>query len=151
MEKLENYEINSHTVALLPTDGNGTMVIEEDTTYMVDKNTTEVINHSCKYFGSSFVGRKEGTKALMGISYKAPIIVEETKSLIFFPTSSPRFDNCTWISLKHVNNYLKNDQNSEITFKNGEKLKLDISYGSLENQVLRATRLESILRHRKIS
>lgn len=148
---LESYEINSHTVALLPIEGNYTKVIEEDSIYTVEKNTTEIINDSCKYFGSSFVGRKEGTKALMGISYKAPIIVEETKNLIFFPTSSPRFENCTWISLKHVNNYLKSSQNSLVTFKNGKQLELEISYGSLENQVLRATRLESILRHRKIS
>lgn len=146
---LENYEINTNTIAIIPLNSNLSKVIEEDMEYEVCKSTTEIINHSCKYFGSSFIGRKEGTKALMGISYKAPIIVEETKNIIFFPTSSPRFDNCTWISLRHVNNYLKNEQNSLISFKNGGKLELNISYGSLENQVLRATRLESILRHRK--
>ncbi len=146
---LQNYEINTSTIAIIPLQNNHSRIIEEDGEFEVNKTTTEIINHSCKYFGSSFIGRKEGTKALMGISYKAPIIVEETKNLIFFPTSSPRFDNCTWISLKHVNNYLKNDRNSLVSFKNGETLELNISYGSLENQVLRATRLESILRHRK--
>lgn len=148
---MDHYEINSRTIAIIPIHGNKSKVIEEEEIYTVEKNTTDIINHSCKYFGSSFLGRKEGTKALMGVSYKAPIIVEETKNIIFFPTSSPRFDNCTWISLRHVNNYLKNHGNSLVSFKNGESLELDISYGSLENQVLRATRLESILRHRKVS
>lgn len=148
---LDTYEINNSTVALIPVGINETKIIEEEQIFNVQKNTTEIINHSCKYFGSSFVGRKEGTKALMGVSYKAPIIVEETQSIIFFPTSSPRFENCYWISLGHVNDYSKMEKYTLINFKNGEKLELEISYGSLENQVLRATRLESILRHRKFA
>ena len=147
---LDSYEINNHTVAIIPIKQDESKIIEEDTILFVRKNTTDIINDSCKYFGSSFLGRREGTKALMGVSYKAPIIIEETKSIIFFPTSSPRFDNCTWISLNHIHDYLRDKGNSLIHFKNGEMLELDISYGSLENQVLRATRLESILRHRKI-
>lgn len=147
---LNNYEINNHTIAIIPIRQNESKIIEEENTFIVKKSTNEIINDSCKYFGSSFLGRREGTKALMGVSYKAPIIIEETKSIIFFPTSSPRFDNCTWISLNHIHDYLRRDGNSLVHFKNGEELELDISYGSLENQVLRATRLESILRHRKV-
>lgn len=147
---LDSYEINNHTIALVPITQNESKIIEEDAVFFVNKSTTDIINDSCKYFGSSFLGRREGTKALMGIHYKAPIIIEESKSIIFFPTSSPRFDNCTWISLQHIHNYLKNKGNSLVHFKNGDVLELDISYGSLDNQVLRATRLESILRHRKI-
>ncbi len=147
---LNNYEINYDTIAVLPIDEKISKVIEADNTFIVNKNATEIVNHSCKYFGSSLTGRKEGTKALMGISYKAPIIIEETKSLIFFPTSSPRFNTCSWISLNHICDYMKLNKGSQINFKNGEVLELNISYGSLENQVLRATRLESILRHRKI-
>ena len=45
---------------------------------------------------------------------------------------------------------MRKKDGSQVKFKNGDCLELNISYGSLENQVLRATRLESILRHRKI-
>ena len=38
-----------------------------------------------------------------------------------------------------------------IEFKNGSRVVLDMSYGILDNQVLRATRLESVLRGRKKS
>lgn len=147
---LENYEINNSTIAILPITTNESKVIEVDEVFNVKKNATEIINHSCQYFGSSLNGRKEGTKALMGVSYKAPIIIEETTSIIFFPTSSPRFETCSWISLNHVKDYLKNNGNALINFKNGQSIELDISYGSFENQILRATRLESILRHRKM-
>ena len=109
----------------------------------------KIIDSSCKYFGSSYQGRFIGTKNLIGVSHKAPIIIEETKEIIFFPTNSPRLDNCAWLSLKHLQNYKKSNNNSVITFNSGYLLNLDISYGSLDNQVLRATRLESVLRLRK--
>ena len=39
---------------------------------------------------------------------------------------------------------------SRITFKNGYNLDVDLSYGSLDNQVLRASRLYQILTERKM-
>lgn len=69
--------------------------------------------------------------------------------MIFFPTNSPRLTDCTWISLNNIENYSKNNGKTEIIFKNGKVIEVDVSYGSLENQVLRSTRLESILRKRK--
>ena len=38
---------------------------------------------------------------------------------------------------------------TEVEFKNGKILTVDISYNSFNNQVMRASRLESILRNRK--
>ena len=146
----KSYEINKYTIALIPLSASETKVIEEEKVYIIEKNSTDIINDSCKYFGSSLAGRKEGTKNLLGVSYKAPIIIEESRSIIFFPTSSPRFENCTWISLNHINDYLNKEGNGLVKFKNGTTIELTTSYGSLENQVLRATRLESVLRRRKI-
>ena len=109
----------------------------------------KIIDKSCRYFGSSYKGRFLGTKSLIGISHKAPIIVEETRNIIFFPTNSPRQYNCAWLALKHLQNYKRDKDNSIVIFNNGHLLNLDISYGMLDNQVLRATRLESVLRLRK--
>lgn len=146
---VENYEINSSTIAIIPVDKKKSRIVEEDNILFINKDTTEIIDNSCRFFGSSYLGRHEGTKSMLGINYKTPIVIEESKEIIFFPTSSPRFDNCYWISLKHVEKYLKNYNNSKIIFKNGYELDIDISYGSLENQILRSTRLESLLRTRK--
>ena len=109
----------------------------------------KIIENSCAYFGSSYQGRFLGTKNLIGISHKAPIIIEESREIIFFPTNSPRIYECAWISLKNLQNYKKGKDNTTIIFNNGHLLNLDISYGSLDNQVLRAARLESVLRLRK--
>ena len=150
-EMIENYEITPMTLAIIPLEKSKSRILEEDGCYIVTKSTKEIIDNSCKFFGSSYAGRYEGTKSLIGINYKSPIIIEETNEIIFFPTSSPRFDNCYWIALKHVEKYEKENGNSKILFKNGFTLSLDISYGSLQNQILRSTLLESILRNRKIA
>ncbi|MFI3307000.1 MAG: competence protein ComK [Mycoplasmatota bacterium] len=143
------YEINSTTCAIIPLDVNTSQIIEHDDTFLVTQNSLNIIDESCKYFGSSYEGRKVGTKALTGINYKTPIIIEETKSIIFFPTSSPRLNLSTWININYVEEYKKNKEFSNILLKNGQVIELNLSIGSLENQILRATRLESILRKRK--
>lgn len=146
----ENYEINLSTVAIIPYGKKKSKIIEEEANYIVDKTTTEIINDSCKFFGSSYLGRHEGTKYLTGINYKSPIIIEETSEIIFFPTSSPRCSNCSWISLKHVDKYKKDENNTMILFKNGISLSIKVSFGSFQNQMLRSNLLRSIIRDRKI-
>ncbi len=147
----ERYEINSSTIAIIPVDQKVSKVMELDNSFLVNRSTSEIIDESCKYFGSSYLGRHEGTKNLIGVNYKSPIIIEETLELIFFPTASPRIGACMWISLNNIENYYREDLYTYINFKNGKQLELEISYGSLENQILRATRLESMLRKRKLA
>lgn len=147
---MKEYEINTNTIALIPINKESTRVIEKEKTFFVNMTPMNIIKRSCEYFGSSYNGRHEGTKFLTGISHKSPIIIEESKNMIYFPTTSPRLDSCLWISLKHIQNYKKLDGKSLIIFENGEELIIDISYGSFDNQYLRATKLDSILNKRKI-
>jgi competence protein ComK len=143
------YEINRETIAIIPINPTLSKVIEENESFLVNKNTTDIVDDSCKYFGSSYLGRHEGTKKLIGINYKSPIIVEESKEIIFFPTSSPRFEDCYWIALDKIKFHKKSDRGSIIEFNNGDKIEINISSLSLENQILRATKLGSVLRKRK--
>ena len=143
------YEINNSTLAVISIDNNTCKVLEEEAEYVINKSSYEVIDNSCKYFGSSYQGRYEGTKNLIGMNYKLPIIIEESRNIIFFPTTSPRLDDCCWISLNKISNYIVENNEVYVFFKNGTKIKLNISFFALENQILRASRLESVLRHRK--
>lgn len=146
---LKSYEINNETLAIIPISNKISKVIEEEEEFLISKKTFEIIDDSCKFFGSSYKGRYEGTKYLTGLSYKAPIVVEETKDIIFFPTTSPRMEDCHWICLNKISKYQRDGHNSKIVFKNGIELLLDMSYSSLENQIMRSTLLESIKRDRK--
>lgn len=147
----QTYEINASTVAIIPLGNRESKVIEMENVFNVEMSPKQIIDYSCKFFGSSYTGRQEGTKTLIGVKYKIPIIVEETKNLIFFPTASPRIQDCAWISLNHIETYKQVGYSTLVEFKNGEQLQLQMSYCSLENQILRATRLDSILRNRKLA
>lgn len=145
---MNSYEINEETLALI-SDNDKTIVYEKDNSFIVNKTTNLIVEESCQYFGCTFDGRKKGTTLLTGITHKVPIIIEESKNMIFFPTSSPRLHNTDWISLNNLNRYYKNNDKQVIEFKNKTTIELNISYGILDNQILRATRLESVLRDRK--
>ena len=78
---LDNYEINKSTLAIIPVESNISKIYEHDSNFIINKSVADIINHSCKYFGSSYVGRYEGAKNILGVSYKLPIIIEETRPL----------------------------------------------------------------------
>lgn len=144
-----DYEVNYDTQVILPIEGSKSKVIESDNVYVVNQTVQEVLEHSCEYFGSSYEGRKEGTRKMLGITHKSPIIVEESQKMIFFPTTSPERLDCIWVNLEKIEKYYKVDnKKSAIIFKNGDKLEFDVSFGSLSNQILRATRLKFVLDER---
>lgn len=147
---MNNYEINENTLAIIP-QANKSHVYEKKNSFIVNKTVHSIIEESCKYFGSTLEGRKLGTTFLTGITHKAPIIIEESKEIIFFPTASPRLNTCSWISLNNLEKYEKKDNKMKLIFNNHAEIFIDISYEIINNQVLRATRLESILRKRKQS
>lgn len=145
---LKDYEINVDTLALISMSDK-TKVYEKNRIFMVNKNANQIIEDSCNFFGSSLSGRQKGTSCLIGINYKCPIIIEESRNLIFFPTCSPRLLSCSWISLNNIESYYKGDNGKVIVkFKNGQKINLSLSFGVIDNQILRSTRLESVLRSR---
>ncbi len=146
---MDEYEINEDTLALISLDDK-TKVFEKDKTFTVLRQTNLIMEDSCAYFGSSLSGRQKGTQNLIGVSYKAPIIVEESKNIIFFPTNSPRQKKCNWISLNNLERYYSKNDKIVLEFKNHQKIMLNLSYGIIDNQILRATRLEAVLRGRKV-
>ncbi|MGM9849866.1 MAG: competence protein ComK [Bacilli bacterium] len=151
MQRMDCYYINRGTCAIIPIDKDVSEVIELDCTYTVNKSSKDIIDESCKYYGCSYHGRLEGTKRVLNMNYKLPIMVEDYNNLIFFPTSSPRFGECIWISLNNIKNYEKINSCSKLIFTSDVELRLEMSYYSLENQIFRATMLDSMLRKRRNS
>ena len=145
----EYYEINNDTCALIPNADLSTKIIEENKTISVPFSINEILNYSCNYYGSSFKGRLKGSKYVLGSKYKLPIIVEESREIIFFPTLSYENKDCIWLSLNNISNFENKSNKVSIIFTNGLSIDLNISYKSLENQILRATKLLLILKSRK--
>ena len=146
---MDEYEVNDRTLAVISLNNKKSKVFESNDVFLVNKPAIKIMEESCQFFGSSLLGRQKGTTKLIGVSHKAPIIVEESKEIIFFPTLSPRKSACSWISLKNIDSYYNKNKSVFIKFKNNIQLELNMSYGIIDNQILRATRLESVLRSRK--
>ena len=142
---MENYEINSGTLAIIPIDNNTSKIYEEEEQYIVKKSSNRIIKDNCEFYGSSYQGRCIGTKKLTGIKTKYPIIIEESRNIIFFPTTSSRTQQSSWIALNKIKTYSKYRNACQINFSNSQKVNLNISLYSLENQICRATMLKSKL------
>ena len=144
------YEVSNGTLAIVPNEKDSSLVYEDDDRYIIEQKPFKIMEESCKYFGSTYEGRKDSAKEILGAEYKVPIVVEDSDNLVVFPTTSPFSDDCVWISLKRVKKFEKIDAcNTKILFDNGKEIIVPCSYRSVENQVSRASRLDYILRMRK--
>jgi len=146
---MNEYKISPKTLAIVPINENKSKIYEKNNVIVIPKNAQKLIEENCQYYGSSYAGRKKGTVDLIGVTHKSPIVIEDSKSIIFFPTTSPRLKECSWISLNNIESYIPYDKNSIIKFQNNFRLFIPVSNKVINNQVLRATRLESVLLHRK--
>ena len=143
-------EINPWTLAIVPNETTNSLVYEDEERYLIEEKPFQIMEESCKYFGSTYDGRKNSARDILGAEYKVPIIVEDSDNLIVFPTTSPQSDECIWISLRRVKKFEKIDgTNTRIIFDNNKEIIVPCSYRSIENQVSRASRLDLIMRSRK--
>ena len=144
------YEINKGTLAIMPNENESSLVYEDEDRFLIEQSPFQIMEESCMYFGSTYEGRKESARSILGAEYKVPVIVEDTDNLIVFPTTSPKSDDCIWISLKRVKNFERIDNsNTKVIFDNNKEIIVPVSYRTLENQISRASRLDFMMRKRK--
>ena len=144
------YEISNGTLAIVPNEDDNSLIYEDNERFIVEESPFKIMEESCKYFGSTYKGRKDSAKEILGAEYKIPVVVEDSTNLIVFPTTSPKAEDCAWICLNRVKNINKVDSfNTKITFDNDRELIVPCSYRSIENQLSRASSLDVILRKRK--
>ncbi|MDM5153787.1 competence protein ComK [Bacillus sp. DX1.1] len=151
---VENYVVNKKTMALLPVILGDkrivTRVIEVEDSFFVYQKPLDIVERSCRRHGSSFLGRKEGTKELANITHKAPIAISPTDQLYFFPTYSYSRKECAWLSHFHIANSKElADGNLIIRFINGFAVKIEMSKSSFENQQNRTAKLRTEYEDRK--
>jgi len=145
---MENYEINEETYAVLSEHVGKTKILEKDEEYTINNDAYNIMDESCQYYGSSYKGRLKAAKNILECSYKLPILVEESSCLIFFPIKSSLLDDCCWINLNSIQKVEKHEKGSKIIFKNGKELITNISKLSIDNQIYRSIKLESVIKKR---
>lgn len=147
---MNSYEINVETLLILPLGKGKSRVYEYDSEYEVNMSPLAIIKNSCLYFGSSYEGRKDAIKSMIGIDMKVPIVIEDGKNIIFFPTSSCINRSSIWISYQNLLKFSKIDEFSTVLYFRGNKsIKVNIKYNLIDNQIIRCIKLDTLLLKRK--
>lgn len=147
--------ISSSTMALLPLQYGSrlyTKMKEYDGDFTIPLKPFTVVKESCRYYASSYQGRKEGTKTLIGVTHKAPIVIDPFQGIYLFPTASPARDDCIWISQGFVEDYQAAEYGkTEVMFINGETLVLPVSLHTFRQQMYRTLILRDKIEQRMAS
>src|SRR5699024_5838908 len=148
------YEMNPFTMAVLSKEkSNGTfvtVVLEENEEYTVFQTLKKMIDFACKFYGSSLRVRLDGTKDVCNITYKAQILIEPRFCMYFYPTESPQSKCCSWLAHSYIAdiNPINDGSKTVIKFTNGKIVTIDISYGSMQNQLNRTAQFRYRLNER---
>ena len=146
---MSKYNITKDTLALIGKNRNMVHIIETKHSYHIEDKIINILDYNCNYYGSSYIGRITGTKNIIGLNSKLPIIIEESNNIIFFPLSSTRDDRCIWINLANLSQINKCGKNTQICFTNGSTIQVDKSYYTVNNQLKKAKLLKEIMNTRK--
>lgn len=135
-------EITPLTMAVLPQhDDNGylgSLILEDKEEFVVSYSPSKMIDYACQFFGASLSGRQKGTKIVSQMTHKVPVSIDAHSGMYFFPTMSPVNPKCAWIGHTHIESVNKvENHKSEIVFRNGQRVVLDVSFGSIMNQINR--------------
>ena len=136
---------------LIGIDESKTKVVTLEDEFILDIDSKNIMDNSCKFFGSSLSDRVNMTKRLVGIKSKSPIIVEDSRNIIFFPLKSVREKCNIWISFNNLEKYVKNGDRTAFVFKNNKRVVIDFSYYIIDNQVTRSLMLDYELKKRRES
>ncbi len=145
------YEIDLSTLMLIGLDNNSTKIVTVDNDFVITESSKKIIDNSCKFFGSCLTDRIKATNRLVKMASKTPIVVEDTRNIIFFPLKSTREKNNIWISFNNLNKYSKDDSKTILEFKSGKKIVLNFSYYIIDNQVTRSLILDYEINKRRKS
>ena len=145
------YEVDLSTLILIGLDDLSTKVVTTDNEFIIKESCKKIMDNSCRFFGSSLTDRIKATNRLVNMASKTPIIVEETRNIIFFPLKSTREKNNIWVSFNNLDTYTKDDNKTVLIFKNGKQIILYFSYYIIDNQVTRSLILDYELNKRRKS
>ena len=147
---MNNYEINTETLVILPYNNGKSKVYEYDGEHVVNCIPIDIIENSCLFFGASLEGRRAAVKEMLGIDMKVPVLIEDSKNIIFFPIANCIHKSSIWISYQNLVKYTKLDELSTVLyFQNNKQLVIEAKYNLVDNQIIRCAKLDTLLNKRR--
>lgn len=145
---MDEYEINSSTLMLEYVDENSTKIYEFSDEFIVNQNILNIVENSCNFYGCSFEGRVYASKKILNTNIKLPIVVEDLKKIIFFPTKASYRIGCKWLAYNNIDKIERVGKSNKLTriyFCNGLVNDVKVSYEIIYRQMYNCMMLEKTL------
>lgn len=145
---MDEYEITSSTLMLEYNDEKSTKVYEFNEEFIVNQNILDIVENSCSFYGSTLEGRVTASKKILKTNIKLPIVVEDIKKIIFFPTKASYRIGCKWLSFNNIDRIEKVGKSNNLTriyFCNGLVNDVKVSYEIIYRQIYNCMLLEKTL------
>ncbi len=147
-----DYFITQETLLIMPITKTQTKILENDNVMFVDSKTFKIVNDNCKLYGSTYLNRVEFSKTILKCRCKMPIILDNDGNIILFPTTSKRQEHCAWLNYNNIKSYKEQgSKNVVVTFLNGIKIVINMSYYTFEHQINKCHRLKLDYLEKKVS
>lgn len=133
------YILHDNTLAIANTESNyyRTIVYEKnDVKYLREKPLT-IIKRSCEYYGTRLSACNKLVEELLQRKSKLPIPISPIDRLFFLPTTSHRNEHCVWISFYKVANYIEQNNELLVVFKDGKTIATNVSFNQFKLQMKR--------------
>lgn len=136
----EKYRITKRTVAILPCFDimkQSRIILEDGTEISTPLRPYQLLQLSCRQYNSSIEERIFVAKRVAGVKGKVPVVIEPTMGLVFFPTKSPKRDDCEWYAWSHIRDIasVEGEPNSLIVTQNGHQIQTNATAYVLKNQI----------------
>lgn len=147
MNRSEIYVIKRETMYFIPKLDKGgylcTHIVKTDRVFKIALSPTELIDQNLRYFGSSFKGASQGSRAILGNVTMCPIVANEKLDFYWFPTKSPTSPDCIWFALHHIDRHEAiGKRKTRVFLSNGSFLDIELSAYSFERKLQRAYKLK---------
>lgn len=120
--------------------------IEIDQITFTQTGLIQYINNLCLNDGSSYSGRLNYSKKILG-NHKNPIYIND--DLLLIPSHSTRRYECVCINYFLIDSIIESDGKSKVIFQSSMYILIDISPALLKKQLKRAQKLVNVIQKRK--
>lgn len=117
-----------------------TVIHDLSGSYYSRKSAIHLLNEACMLKGGSdYLGRLRAIRETLEYPKKTPLIISLQELIYGFPTKSPTQFDCRWIFPRHIKQFVVENGDYYVIFKNGLKFQVNCSARSFKTQLERSS------------
>lgn len=142
-----NYKITKNTVAILK-QKRQTKIFDVNNSQVFNIGIKSLLEKNCNYYDTSLNLIKKRVKSILNIQYKVPIIIGDN---ILIQLNSLKCEDAIFLMLDKIIDYQYYNNILHIYCVNNNVFKLKISLNQFEKILVKAIKLNNILKYQKMT